>query len=60
MARTAGRPLSRDEVLGTIAAQVGSHNAGDFFRALVYWGRYTELVNYDSESEELTLRAPPA
>lgn len=60
MAKSAGRPLSREEILGTIAAQVGTHNADDFFRALVYWGRYTELVSYDSESEELTLRAPPA
>ena len=56
MAKAAGRPLSRDEVLGTIAAQVGSHNADDLFNALVYWGRYTELVSYDSESEELTIR----
>ena len=56
MARRAGRPLSREEVLGTIAAQVGSHNADDLFDALVYWGRYTELVTYDSESEQLTLR----
>ncbi len=58
MARERGRPLSREEVLGAITAQVGTHNADDFFRALVYWGRYTELVNYDSESEELTLRVP--
>ncbi len=58
MAKTAGRPLSRDEVLGAITAQVGTHNANDLFNALVYWGRYTELVNYDSEAEELTLRAP--
>ena len=58
MARVAGRPLSREEVLGVIAAQVGTHNADDLFNALVYWGRYTELVHYDSESEELTLRAP--
>ncbi len=58
MARKAGRPLSREEVLGAIAAQVGSHQAEDFFNALVYWGRYVELVHYDSESEELTLRAP--
>ena len=56
MARRAGRPLSRDEILGAIAAQVGSHNAEDLFNALVYWGRYTELVTYDSESEELTIR----
>ncbi len=59
MAKSAGRPLSRDEVLGTIAAQVGTHNAGDLFDALVYWGRYTELVVYDSESEELTIRISP-
>ena len=56
MARVAGRPLSREEILGAIAAQVGSHNADDLFNALVYWGRYTELVSYDSESEELTIR----
>ena len=60
MARTAGRPLSRDEVLGAITARVGSHNAQDFFDALVYWGRYVELVTYDSQSEELTVRTLPA
>ncbi len=60
MARVAGRPLSREEILGTITARVGTHNADDLFNALVYWGRYTELVSYDSESEELTLRAPSA
>lgn len=60
MARQAGRPLSRAEILGRITAQVGTHNADDLFNALVYWGRYTELVVYDSESEELTLRAPTA
>jgi len=26
--------------------------------ALVYWGRYVELVRYDSEAEELSLRTP--
>lgn len=60
MAKHAGRPLLRGEILGALTAQVGSHNADDFFRALVYWGRYTELMTYDSESEELTLRAPTA
>jgi NitT/TauT family transport system ATP-binding protein len=58
MARAAGRPLSRDEILGTIADRVGTHNADDLFNALVYWGRYTELVTYDSEAEELTIRVP--
>jgi len=58
MARGAKRPLSREEVLGTITAQVGSHAAQGFFDALVYWGRYAELVQYDSEAEELTLPAP--
>ncbi len=55
MAKSAARPLSRDEVLGSIAAQVGTHSASDLFDALVYWGRYTELVQYDSESEELRI-----
>ncbi len=58
MAKSAGRPLSREEILGAIAARVGSHNAHDLFDALVYWGRYTELVRYDSESEELTILVP--
>ena len=58
MAKVARRPLSREEVLGTIAAQVGTHNADDLFNALVYWGRYTELVHYDSESEQLTILMP--
>ncbi len=60
MARTAGRPLSRPEVLQAIADRVGSHAAGDVFRALVYWGRYCELVSYDSRSELLGLRGPRA
>ena len=58
MARTAGRPLERREVIEAIAANVGSHQAEDVFRALVYWGRYVELVRYDSESEQFTLRTP--
>jgi NitT/TauT family transport system ATP-binding protein len=58
MARAAGRPLSREEVLGAITTRVGPHNADDLFEALVYWGRYAELMSYDSESEELTLRTP--
>ncbi len=58
MARAAGRPLSREEVLGAIAERFGTHNAKDLFDALVYWGRYTELVHYDSELEELTVRNP--
>lgn len=58
MVRAAGRPLSREEVLDALSAQVGSHQSEDFFKALVYWGRYVELVNYDSESEEFSLRTP--
>lgn len=58
MARAAGRPLTRPEIVEAITVQVGSHNAEDFFRALVYWGRYTELVNYDASSEEFSLRPP--
>ena len=58
MARAKGRPLTRLEVLGAIANRVGSHASEDVFRALVYWGRYCELVSYDSGSELLTLRKP--
>lgn len=60
MARQAARPLSREEIVVTLTQQVGSHAAQDFFDALVYWGRYVELVMYDSEAEELTIRAPTA
>ena len=58
MAGKAGRPLTRVEIVDAIASVIGSHNADDFFRALVYWGRYTELMHYDSESEELSVRTP--
>lgn len=58
LARRAGRPLGRQEVLDAIAEGVGRHQAEDSFKALVYWGRYVGLVRYDSESEELTLRSP--
>jgi len=58
MARKAGRPLSREEIIEALSARVGSHQAEDLFKALVYWGRYVELVRYDSQSEMLTLRTP--
>ncbi|HYS73194.1 MAG TPA: AAA-associated domain-containing protein [Thermoplasmata archaeon] len=58
MARVAGRPLDRREVVDALAANVGSHQADEVFKALVYWGRYVELVRYDSESELLSLRTP--
>lgn len=59
LARQAGRPLGRQETIDVLAARVGSHQAEDLFKAIVYWGRYVELLRYDSESEQLTLRAPP-
>lgn len=58
LARRAGRPLGRQEILDAIAAGVGRHQAEGLFKALVYWGRYVGLVRYDSESEQLTLRSP--
>lgn len=58
LVRSAGRPLDRAEVVAALAEHVGSHHAEDFFRALVYWGRYVELVQYDSEAEQLRLRTP--
>ena len=58
MVRAAGRPVEKKDVLDALEAQVGAHQTEDVFRALVYWGRYVELVQYDSESEEFTLRAP--
>lgn len=58
MARVAGRPLDRREIVDALAANVGSHQAEEVFKALVYWGRYVELVRYDSESELLSLRTP--
>ena len=58
MARQAGRPLSRQEIVEALAARVGSHQAEDLFKALVYWGRYVELLRYDSGSEQVTLRTP--
>lgn len=58
MARNAGRPLDRQEILDAIARNVGSHQAEDVFKALVYWGRYVELVQYDSRTEQFTLRTP--
>ena len=58
MTRKAGRPLSKQEILEALSARVGSHQTEDLFKALVYWGRYVELVRYDSQSELLTLRTP--
>ena len=54
----AGRPLTRQEVLAAIESRIGSHDAPTQFNALVYWGRYVELLTYDSRSELLSLRAP--
>ncbi len=58
MARSAGAPLGRQEIVEALAGRVGTHQAEDVFNALVYWGRYAELVRYDSEAEQLTLRTP--
>jgi NitT/TauT family transport system ATP-binding protein len=58
LARQAAGPLTRQEILDALSTRVGSHAAEDLFKALVYWGRYVELVRYDSQTEELTLRAP--
>ena len=46
------------EIIEALSVHVGSHRAADLFKALVYWGRYVELLRYDSQSEELTLRTP--
>lgn len=59
MARTAGTPLARGAVVQALADRLGSHQAEEAFNALVYWGRYAELVRYDSESEQLTVRVAP-
>lgn len=56
MARDAGGAVGREAIVDALAARLGSHQAEDLFKALVYWGRYAELVRYDSESEQLTLR----
>jgi len=58
MARKAGRPLERNEVIELLANRIGSHRAEDLFKALIYWGRYVELLRYDSQTEQLTLRTP--
>jgi len=55
---TSGRPASRQEVIDALAVHFGSYSAEDLFRALVYWGRASELIAYDSRSELLTLRRP--
>jgi NitT/TauT family transport system ATP-binding protein len=57
--RGAGRPLTRKEVLEALTVTIGSHQVEDVFRALIYWGRYVELVSYDSRTEQLSLRTPP-
>jgi len=58
MVRNAGRPVDRKDVLAALAAQVGARQSEDLLRALVYWGRYVELVQYDSNSEAFSLRQP--
>jgi hypothetical protein len=52
------RTLKRDDVVQVLTGLVGSHAAQDVFDALVYWGRYVELIHYDSETEELSIRLP--
>ena len=54
----AGRPLTREEVLAAIERHISSHDAPTLFNALVYWGRYVELLTYESRSELLSLRTP--
>ncbi len=54
----AGRPLKREEVLAAIAEHWGTHDAPSIFNSLIYWGRYVELLAYDSRLEEVSLRTP--
>lgn len=60
MARSAGRPLSREEIVEALTATVGSHQASDVFDTLVYWGRYVRMVIYDSQSEIFVIQQPSA
>ena len=50
--------VKRDDLVQVLNGLVGSHAAQDIFDALVYWGRYVELIHYDSEAEETSLRRP--
>ncbi len=54
MARSAGEPLSREEIIDVLSTSVGTHQAVGVFNALVYWGRYAKLVYYDSQAESLS------
>src|SRR5437867_3866106 len=45
-------------IVAAFALHFGTYQSEDLFRALVYWGRYSELVAYDSRSEQLSLRVP--
>src|SRR5437667_9369936 len=58
MGRNAGRPLTRKGIIEALAVDVGSHRRADLVKAMVYWGRYVELLRYDRQSQELTLRTP--
>ena len=54
----AGQSTSKGEVVDALAVHFGSHQAADLFKALVYWGRASELIAYDSRSEQMTIRVP--
>lgn len=56
--RSTGTPLSRNVVVREIAAGSGSYQSEQLFDALVYWGRYVELFQYDGNTEQLSLRPP--
>src|SRR2546429_9517527 len=59
MARKAGRPLTRKEIIEALSAHVGSHRAADLFKAMVYWGFFLKLRRPASHSDFPTLRTPP-
>ena len=55
---TEGKRLPRDVVLEELAIRHASQDPHTLFDTVVAWGRYAELLGYDSQSETLYLDQP--
>jgi NitT/TauT family transport system ATP-binding protein len=54
-----GGRLPKDVVEEELAIRLPHEDVGPLFKTVVSWGRFSELFEYDADSETLSLSRPP-
>lgn len=55
-AKSGGKKLAKKDVLEFLSKKVSPIQADEYFDVIVNWGRYSQVLSYHSETEELVLR----